>query len=87
MSDQKDTECAALERAIEEAGGPAEASRFITEHFPDTPITAQAICDWKRIPPRRVLQLEAAVKAKGGKTTRHELAPAMYPRESKAKAA
>lgn len=70
-----------LARAIEEAGGPAELARFITERFPETPITAQAVCDWRKVPPRRVLQVEAAVKAKGGKTTRFDLAPDLYPRE------
>lgn len=81
MSDAKEAADTVLSKAIEEGGGPAEVSRFITERYPETPITAQAVCDWKRIPPRRVLQLEAAVKAKGGKTTRHDLAPDMYPAE------
>jgi hypothetical protein len=80
MSDEKDP---VMTKAIEEGGGPAEVSRFITENYPETPITAQAICDWKKVPPRRVLQLEAAVRAKGGKTTRHELDPGMYPLERK----
>lgn len=79
MADEKAPE---LERAISEAGGPAELARYITEHYPDTPITAQAICDWKKVPPRRVLQVEAAALAKGGKTTRHDLAADMYPKEN-----
>lgn len=64
----------ALERAIESAGGPAELARFITEHH--TKITAQAICDWKRCPPGRVLVVE---RASG--VPRHELRPDIYPDE------
>ena len=69
----------ARETAVAEAGGPAELARFITEQY--EPITAQAICDWDVVPPRRVLQVERAVKAKGGKTRRHDMCPSLYPRE------
>ena len=64
----------ALERAIEAAGGPAELARFITEHHER--ITAQAICDWRRCPPTRVLIVE---KASG--VSRHKLRPDIYPQE------
>ncbi len=70
-NDERDT---ALERAIELAGGPAALARFISENY--EPITAQAVCDWKRCPPLRVLQVERA--AKGG-VRRHELRPDLYP--------
>lgn len=65
-----------LDRAIELAGGPAALSKFIGEHF--EPITVQAISDWTRCPPLRVLQVE---KATSGRVSRHELRPDLYPRE------
>jgi hypothetical protein len=65
-----------LDKAIEEAGGPAELARFITEHY--SQITPQAICDWKKCPWRRAAQVEAAVKAKGGTTTAQELCPEVF---------
>lgn len=74
-----------LQRAISLAGGPAALARFITEHFPETPITAQAICDWKRCPPKRVIQVVRAAEAgaKQGETapTPGELRPDVYPPE------
>ncbi len=66
----------ALGKAIEAAGGPAALARFITENY--GPITAQAICDWRLCPPKRVLQLEAAT---GGVVNRHALRPDLYPPE------
>lgn len=72
----------ALERAIEAAGGPAELARFITEH--QEKITAQAVCDWKRCPPARVLIVERATGTNGNglpRVSRHELRPDLYPRE------
>lgn len=68
-----------LERAIVLAGGPAALARFISENF--DPITVQAICDWKRCPPLRVLQVERAAK---GEVTRHDLRPDLYPRQERA---
>jgi DNA-binding transcriptional regulator YdaS (Cro superfamily) len=76
-----DTKDEALNRAIDEAGGPSELARFITAHYPDFPITAQAICDWRQCPPRRVLQVEHAVRESKGKTTRHDIRPDLYPQE------
>lgn len=69
----------ALERAIRLAGGPAALARFISEQY--EPITAQAICDWRRCPPLRVLQVE---KATAGEVNRHELRPDLYPNEQAA---
>lgn len=71
----------ALERAITLAGGPAELARYITEN--QGSITAQAICDWKRCPPARVLVVEQATK---GEVSRHDLRPDIYPREQAAAA-
>lgn len=76
---------AALTRAIEVAGGPAELARFITENHEQ--ITAQAVCDWKRCPPRRVLLVErATVDPETGQpqVTRHDLRPDLYPVEAAA---
>jgi len=68
----------ALERAISQAGGPAALARHITANHVK-PITAQAICDWKRCPPGRVLVVESAP---GVQVTRHELRPDVYPVET-----
>ena len=65
-----------LDRAIEVAGGPAALAKFISENFES--ITTQAVCDWTRCPPKRVLQIE---KATAGQVTRHELRPDIYPLE------
>jgi len=66
----------ALERAIQEAGGPSAVAEFISEKY--GPITAQAICEWKKCPWRRAAQLAAAAQAKGGKTTARELCPQLF---------
>lgn len=63
----------ALKKAIEEAGGPAEVARFITENYET--ITVQAVMDWKVCPPLRAKQLASAAKARGGKTSVRELCP------------
>ena len=66
----------ALEKAIQEAGGPATVAKFISEHFGK--ISPQAVCKWTKCPPRRALQLEAAVKAKRGKTRARQLCPDVF---------
>lgn len=79
----------ALERAIEAAGGPAELARFITATPGQEPITAQAICDWKRCPPKRVIVTERATGTDGhGKprVSRFELRPDLYPEDEQAAA-
>lgn len=75
----------ALARAIDFAGGPAELARFITEH--QEKITAQAVCDWKRCPPARVIVVERATADPDTgqpRVTRHELRPDVYPAEQAA---
>ena len=59
----------ALERAITEAGGTAALARTIN-------VTPQAISQWDRVPAERALAVEQAT---GGKVTRHELRPDLYP--------
>lgn len=59
----------ALERAITEAGGVVSLARAIN-------VTSQAISQWDRVPAERVLAVE---KATGGKVTRHDLRPDLYP--------
>ncbi len=59
----------ALERAITEAGGTAALARTIN-------VTPQAISQWDRVPAERALAVEQAT---GGKVTRHELRPDIYP--------
>lgn len=75
----------ALELAIQMAGGPAELARFITEH--QEKISAQAICDWRRCPPTRVLIVERASGTDGNgrpRVSRHRLRPDLYPEEQAA---
>jgi DNA-binding transcriptional regulator YdaS (Cro superfamily) len=59
----------ALTRAIEAAGGPAKLGREIGA-------SSQAISQWKRCPAERVIAVERAV---GGKVTRDQLRPDLYP--------
>ena len=66
MEATNEVEIDPLQKAISLSGGPAALARFITENYPDTPITAQAICDWKRCPPKRVAQVVRAA-AEGAK--------------------
>lgn len=90
MNHTTEVELDPLQRAISLAGGPAALARFITEHYPDTPITAQAICDWKQCPPKRVLQVEraaaegAAAQGLPNPPKRADLRPDIYPTEQAA---
>src|SRR6187402_2139529 len=59
----------ALERAITEAGGVAALARAIN-------VTSQAISQWERVPAERTIAVEQAT---GGKVTRHQLRPDLYP--------
>jgi pyruvate,orthophosphate dikinase len=59
----------ALEKAITEAGGTAALARAIN-------VTPQAISQWDRVPAERALAVEQAT---GGKVTRHQLRPDLYP--------
>lgn len=68
MSDRK----AALERAIEKAGGPAALARRLG-------ITVQAVGQWDEVPPLRVLAVEEA-----SGEPRHELRPDLYPAPERA---
>lgn len=70
----------ALERAIEGAGGTAELARKIAEQTGEK-ISSQAISQWRRAPPNRVLQIERACESK---VTRHELRSDLYPEEQRA---
>lgn len=66
-----------LARAIEQAGGAAALARHITQ-VSGKQITTQAISQWRRCPPMRVLQVESAP---GVTETRHTLRPDFYPLE------
>jgi pyruvate,orthophosphate dikinase len=59
----------ALEKAITEAGGTAALARAIS-------VTPQAISQWERVPAERVIAVEEAT---GGKVSRGELRPDLYP--------
>jgi DNA-binding transcriptional regulator YdaS (Cro superfamily) len=61
-----------LEQAIRAAGGQTALARRLG-------VSYQAISQWDRVPPLRVLEVEAAT---GGAVTRHELRPDLYPPES-----
>jgi len=67
----------ALARAITEAGGTAALARAIN-------VTPQAISQWDRVPAERALAVEQAT---GGKVTRQELRPDLYPAGGTEKAA
>jgi DNA-binding transcriptional regulator YdaS (Cro superfamily) len=73
----------ALARAIEQAGGPAALARHITETTGEQ-ITTQAISQWRKCPPTRVLQVESAP---GVTETRHTIRPDMYPPDQSERAA
>ena len=62
----------ALARAIETAGGAAALARKLD-------ITVQAVCEWKRCPPLRVVAVEAAT---GGAVTAAELRPDLFARKA-----
>lgn len=59
----------ALEKAITAAGGTAALARTIN-------VTPQAISQWERVPAERVIAVE---EASGGKVTRSDLRPDLYP--------
>lgn len=66
-----------VDTAIEEAGGGSALAKAFTKR--GTRITPQGISDWKRkgrVPAERVLALEEIL---GGRITRHELRPDLYP--------
>jgi DNA-binding transcriptional regulator YdaS (Cro superfamily) len=69
-----DTKSEALTRAVRLSGGQAEFARLIG-------ITAQAISQWKEVPPLRVLEVE---RVSG--VSRHELRPDLYPVDESARA-
>jgi len=64
----------ALKRAVESAGGQAEFARLLG-------ITAQAVSQWDKVPPLRVLEVE---RVSG--VPRHELRPDLYPAKEEARA-
>jgi DNA-binding transcriptional regulator YdaS (Cro superfamily) len=71
----KPIELVALERACELLGGQVKLSEAISGASP------QAISQWRkrgRVPAERVLEIETAT---GGKVSRHDLRPDIYPRE------
>ena len=59
----------ALGRAVAEVGGVAALARAIN-------VTPQAVSQWDKVPAERVLAVE---KATGGKVTRQDLRPDLYP--------
>ena len=61
----------ATKKAIQVAGGAAELARKLGN------ISTAAICQWRIIPSKRVLSVEAATGV-----SRHELRPDLYPIES-----
>lgn len=65
---------AALQRAIDQAGGPAALARHISDATGEA-ITTQAISQWLRCPPGRVLIVETAP---GVTETRYTLRSDIY---------
>lgn len=68
MAKQKDRKDSALEHAIEVAGGPAELARAVG-------VTIQAVCGWKKCPPKRAIAVEQAT---GGVVSRERLCPEVF---------
>lgn len=66
-----DTETA-LDRAVRLSGGQATFARLIG-------VTAQAVSQWDKVPPLRVLEVE---RVSG--VSRHDLRPDLYPIEAEA---
>ncbi|NBJ13225.1 transcriptional regulator [Microvirga arsenatis] len=61
-----------LTEAKEKAGGPVGLARLLNEIGVE--ITSQAISQWQRIPPARVLDVERVTGV-----SRYELRPDLYP--------
>lgn len=59
----------ALTKAIKFAGGTARLAAYLG-------LRSQAISQWNRCPPSRAIAVE---KATGGRVSRHELRPDIYP--------
>lgn len=66
---------AALEKALGIVGGPVRLAAAIGG------ITSQAVSQWPRCPAARVIAVETAT---GGRVSRHELRPDLYPRQETA---
>jgi len=60
--------------AAREVGGIAELARRLS-------VRPQTFYQWKSVPAKRVLEIEAATE---GKVTRHQMRPDLYPREAAA---
>lgn len=60
-----------LQRAAEAVGSQQRLAEVLG-------ITPQAVSQWDRVPAERVIAIE---RATGGKVTRHELRPDLYPAE------
>lgn len=69
----------ALALAIKVVGGPQKLADFINKNY--GPITIQAVSNWKRCPPNRVLQIEHATNFV---VRRHRLRPDLYPPKERA---
>lgn len=69
MSIMSDTPKSSLDRAIKEAGGLTRLAASLN-------VTKQAVAQWDKVPPLRVLDVE---RASG--VSRHELRPDLYPVE------
>lgn len=70
-----------LQRAIDECGGPVALASYISEHF--EPISPQAVSKWKTCPPRRMYQVEAAIRANKGKVCARDLCTAVFEARSR----
>jgi len=72
MDKSREQAAAALQRALAAVGGPVGLQKKLAEQ--GLAITSQAISQWSRVPPGRVIAVEAATGE-----PRHELRPDLYP--------
>ena len=73
FADMTEKSRSAIELAADAVGGVPTLAELLG-------VTRHAIYQWERVPAGRVIPIEAAT---GGKVTRHDLRPDLYPVEAK----
>jgi hypothetical protein len=73
----------ACKKAIKAAGGPAGMARYLNGLKGRPKITRSGVSQWSRVPPGRVLDVEAVLKKVNSDINRHQLRSDLYPLEAK----